>query len=127
MLFRSDLSATITAVQARLGWAVGWSKPTFQGADALRAEKEAGPVRVLRGLRADGRGIPRAGMVVRDLEGSEVGVVTSGTFSPSLKTGIALALLDAPVTDGAEVTVDVRARREPFRVVRPPFVPSHVR
>ena len=79
-LHGQDLSATITAVQARLGWAVGWSKPTFQGADALRAEKEAGPVRVLRGLRADGRGIPRAGMVVRDLEGSEVGVVTSGTL-----------------------------------------------
>jgi aminomethyltransferase len=126
-LHGQDLSSTITAVQARLGWAVGWSKPTFQGAEALRAEKQAGPTRVLRGLRADGRGIPRAGMVVRDMEGSEVGVVTSGTFSPSLKAGVALALLDAVVTDDAEVTVDVRARREPFRVVRPPFVPSHVR
>ena len=97
------------------------------GAEALRAEKQAGPTRVLRGLRADGRGIPRPGMVVRDPDGSEVGVVTSGTFSPTLKAGVALALLDAAVTEDDEVTVDVRARREPFRVVRPPFVPSHVR
>ncbi len=126
-LHGQDLSATITPVQARAGWAVGWSKPTFVGVHALRAEKEAGPARVLRGLRAEGRGIPRAGMVVRDAEGTEVGTVTSGTFSPSLKTGIALALLDAAVTDGTEVTVDVRSRREPFRVVRPPFVDSHVR
>ncbi len=126
-LHGQDLSATITAVQARVGWAVGWQKPTFQGADALRAEKEAGPTRLLRGLRADGRGIPRSGMTVRDLEGSEVGTVTSGTFSPSLKTGVALALVDASVAEGTEVTVDVRSRREPFRVVRPPFVESHVR
>ena len=126
-LHGQDLSATITAVQARLGWAVGWSKPTFQGDEALRAEKEAGPARVLRGMRAGGRGIPRPGMTVRDADGTEVGVVTSGTFSPSLKTGVALALLDAAVGDGADVTVDVRSRREPFLVVRPPFVPSHVR
>ena len=51
---------TITPVQARLGWAVGWRKETFAGAEALRAEKEAGP-RVLRGLKAGGRGIPRPG------------------------------------------------------------------
>jgi aminomethyltransferase len=126
-LHGQDLSATITAVQARLGWAVGWTKPTFQGAEALRAEKEAGPARVLRGLRAEGRGIPRAGMTVRDADGNEVGTVTSGTFSPSLKSGVGLALLDASVIDGTAVTVDVRSRREPFRVVRPPFVPSHVR
>ena len=126
-LHGQDLSATITPVQARVGWAVGWSKPTFVGVHALRAEKEAGPARVLRGLRAEGRGIPRAGMVVRDAAGTEVGIITSGTFSPTLKTGVGLALLDAVVTDGAEVTVDVRSRREPFRVVRPPFVPSHVR
>jgi len=126
-LHGQDLSPSITPLQARVGWAVGWGKPTFVGADALRAEKEAGPSRLLRGLRAEGRGIPRAGMVVRDAEGAEVGTVTSGTFSPTLRTGIALALLDAAVAPDADVTVDVRSRREAFRVVKPPFVPSHVR
>ncbi|SEQ99653.1 glycine cleavage system aminomethyltransferase GcvT [Microlunatus flavus] len=126
-LHGQDLSPQISPLQARSGWAVGWSKPDFVGADALRAEKKAGPSRLLRGLRAEGRGIPRPGMVVRDAEGAEVGTVTSGTFSPTLRTGIALALLAPTVGEDDTVTVDVRTRREPFRVVKPPFVASHVR
>ena len=65
-LHGQDLSPTITPVQARLGWAMGWTKETFFGHEALRAEKQTGPTRVLRGLRATGRGIPRPGMVVRE-------------------------------------------------------------
>jgi aminomethyltransferase len=126
-LHGQDLSPAISPVQARLGWAVGWKKERFFGAAALRAEKEAGPSRLLRGLRAVGRGIPRPGMVVRDPDGEPVGVVTSGTFSPTLKTGIALALLRPDLTEDATVTVDVRQRREPFVVTRPPFVTAGVR
>jgi aminomethyltransferase len=126
-LHGQDLSPTISPLQARLGWAVGWKKQTFFGAAALRAEKEAGPSRLLRGLRAAGRGIPRPGMVVRDLDGEPVGVVTSGTFSPTLKTGIALALLRPDLTEDSTVTVDVRQRREQFVVTRPPFVTPGVR
>jgi aminomethyltransferase len=126
-LHGQDLSPTISPVQARLGWAVGWKKETFFGAAALRAEKEAGPARLLRGLRAAGRGIPRPGMVVRDLDGEPAGVVTSGTFSPTLKTGIALALLRPELTEDATVTVDVRQRREQFVVTKPPFVTAGVR
>ena len=54
-------------------------------------------------------------------------VVTSGTFSPTLRSGVGLALLAAQVQEGAEVSVDVRGRREVFEVVRPPFLPSSVR
>jgi aminomethyltransferase len=126
-LHGQDLSPAISPVQARLSWAVGWKKDGFFGAAALRAEKEAGPRRLLRGLRAVGRGIPRPGMAVRDLDGEPLGVVTSGTFSPTLKTGIALALLRPDLVDGAAVTVDVRQRREQFVVVRPPFVTAGVR
>jgi aminomethyltransferase len=108
---------------------VGWKKPAFWGRDALLAEKESGPARLLWGLRATGRGIPRPGMAVLGAGGERIGEVTSGTFSPSLRTGIALALLDsaAGVEDGAQLTIDVRGRREPVEVVRPPFVESHVR
>ena len=68
-LHGQDLSVEITPVQAGSGWAVGWSKPAFWGRDALVAEKEAGPARRLRGLRATGRGVPRPGMaVLRDGE-----------------------------------------------------------
>jgi aminomethyltransferase len=56
-----------------------------------------------------------------------LGEVTSGTFSPTLKKGIGLALIAAQVTDGAEVSVDVRGRREVFVVTKPPFVTPGVR
>jgi aminomethyltransferase len=128
-LHGQDLSAHITPVQAGSGWAVGWGKPEFWGRDALLAEKEAGPVRRLRGLKASGRGVPRAGMAVLDAAGGQVGVTTSGTFSPTLRTGIALALIDTASGVGIDdvVHVDVRGRALPCTVVKPPFVPSHVR
>ena len=56
-----------------------------------------------------------------------MGEVTSGTFSPTRKVGIGLALLDAAVVEGDEVEVDIRGRVSQMRVVRPPFVPSRVR
>jgi aminomethyltransferase len=65
-------------------------------------------------------------MEVRDDSGRRVGVTTSGTFSPTLRTGIALALLDAGVGPDDAVAVDVRGRALPCTVVKPPFVPSHV-
>jgi glycine cleavage system T protein (aminomethyltransferase) len=124
-----ELSRQITPNQARAGWAVGWKKPEFWGREVLLAEREAGPPRLLWGLRADGRGIPRPGMAVLDADGRRIGEVTSGTFSPTLRTGIALALLDtaAGAGDGDELAVDVRGRTQPVGVVKPPFVPSHVR
>jgi aminomethyltransferase len=125
-LHGQDLSKEISPVQARLGWAVGWSKPAFWGRDAVLAEKEAGARRLLWGLEAQDRGIPRPHMSVRDGE-AVIGEVTSGTFSPTKRVGIALALLDASVSEGDEAEVDVRGRPSRVRVVRPPFVPSHVR
>ncbi|QNG38211.1 glycine cleavage system aminomethyltransferase GcvT [Geodermatophilaceae bacterium NBWT11] len=124
-----ELSVDISPVQARAGWAVGWKKDAFWGREALTAERTAGPVRQLWGLRAPGRGIPRPGMAVLDADGARVGEVTSGTFSPTLRAGIALALLDtaAEPTPGLELAVDVRGRTSPVEVVKPPFVPSHVR
>ena len=125
-LHGQDLSLQITPVQARAGWAVGWDKERFWGRDALVAEKAAGPHRLLWGLEALDRGIPRSHMAV--LRGDQqVGEVTSGTFSPTRKTGIALALLAPDVAAGDELVVDVRGRLTAVRVVKPPFVPSRVR
>jgi aminomethyltransferase len=128
-LHGQDLSLDISPLQARSGWAVGWKKDAFWGRDALLAEKAAGPARVLRGLESLDRGIPRAHMPVLAASGDLVGEVTSGTFSPTRRVGIALALIsaDAGVEDGDEVELDVRGRRSGVRVVRPPFVASHVR
>lgn len=121
-----DLSPEISPVMANLGWAVGWNKPSFWGADALRAQREAKSGPLLRGLKALGRGIPRPHMRVQ-AGGADVGEVTSGTFSPTLGTGIALALLDRSVAVGHTVDVVVRDRLEPFEVVKPPFVTPGVR
>jgi glycine cleavage system T protein (aminomethyltransferase) len=126
-LHGQDLGPGITPVQGGASWAVGWDKPTFWGRDILLAERERGPSRRLRGLRTTGRGVPRPHMAVRSLEGVPLGETTSGTFSPTLRTGIALALLDPSARPGDTVTVDVRGRALPCEVVTPPFVPSHVR
>jgi aminomethyltransferase len=126
-LHGQDLSLDITPVQARCGWAVGWKKDAFWGCDVLTAEREAGARRLLWGLQATDRGIPRPHMTVRSAAGDDVGEVTSGTFSPTLKSGIGLALLDRTVAEGDEVTVDVRGKPSTMQVVKPPFVPSHVR
>jgi aminomethyltransferase len=127
-LHGQDLSLDISPVQARAGWAVGWKKESFWGKESLVAEK-ADPTRVLRGLRVTGRGIPRAHCVVRTPgEGGEaVGEVTSGTFSPTLRTGIALALLRPDVAEDDTVEIDVRGRGVEATVVRPPFVEVQVR
>lgn len=128
-LHGQDLSLSITPNQARSGWAVGWDKPAFWGRDVLAAERAAKPARLLWGLEALDRGIPRAHMPVVADDGSRIGEVTSGTFSPTLRKGIGLALLDraAGVAADDEVAVDVRGRAAVMRVVRPPFVESHVR
>ncbi len=135
-LHGQDLSVDISPVQARAGWAVGWKKDQFWGRDALVAEKAAGPARVSWGLLVAGRGIPRAhctvlsgggsgtgprGGVVGDVLDEVVGEVTSGTFSPTLRHGIALALLTGAAL-GDEVVIDVRGRLIPATVVKPPFV-----
>jgi len=125
-LHGNELSPTISPVQARVGWAVGWKKDAFWGKDALVAERAAGPRRVSWGLLATGRGIPRAHCEVKR-DGQVVGEVTSGTFSPTLRNGIALALLAPDVTEGHEVVIDVRGREVPARVVKPPFVEVGVR
>ena len=125
-LHGQDLRPDLSAGQCGVGWAIGWKKDAFWGDQALRAEKAAGPARRLTGLLAQGRGIPRPHMeVVHD--GEVVGEITSGTFSPTLGKGIALALLPPSLVPGTPVTVRVRNREEPFEVVKPPFVTPGVR
>ena len=126
-LHGNEITPEISPVQARLGWAIGWHKPEFCGHEALRAEKEARPVRTARGLVAEGRGIPRPGMAVVDDDGNEIGVVTSGTFSPTRKVGIALALIGRGHKVGETVGVQVRNRVERFLITKPPFVEIGVR
>ena len=123
-LHGNDISTATDPISARLGWAVALGKGDFRGRDRVAAVKEQGPERVLTGLESLDRNIPRAHMRVLDGD-TEVGEVTSGTFSPTLRHGIALAYVDADkVAVGTQLEIEVRSRRGRVHVTRPPFVPS---
>ena len=118
-----ELGPGITPLQAGLGWVVAWSKPEFRGRKAVAAEKERGVARRLRGVLLEGRRPPRDGQAVL-ADGTQVGTVSSGNFSPVLGKGIALAFVDtaAGLDDGEAVTVDLRGTPAAGTLVRPPFV-----
>jgi aminomethyltransferase len=122
-----ELSLEISPVQAAAGWAVGWSKEIFRGKKVLSDQKENGTKLKLKAILSTERGIPRKDMQVKNLSGEVIGVVTSGTFSPGLKKGIGLALIDSKVAKGDQVLIDIRGANSPFEVVALPFVPSKVR
>jgi aminomethyltransferase len=121
-----ELSLLISPVEASASWAVTWDKD-FWGKDALLQQRSEKKHRVLQAVKIADRGIPRAGMIVRDETGLEIGGVTSGTFSPTLKTGIALVLLDKKYAPETKVVIDIRGRQSEGVISRLPFVPSHVK
>ena len=122
-----ELSLEITPVQASASWAVVFSKESFRGKAALVAEKAKGPKQILRAIKCEDRGIPRAGMFVLSTKGEQIGLVTSGTFSPTLKIGIGLALIKPEAKVGDSVQIDIRGRMSQATVVKAPFVESKVR
>ena len=121
-----ELSMTITPVEASASWAISWDKE-FWGKGVMQSQRETESHRVLQAIKVEDRGIPRAGMEVRNDDGETIGVVTSGTFSPTLKTGIALALLSKRFPVESKVSIDIRGRASTGAIVRLPFVPSHVK
>ena len=122
-LYGNDLDRDHTALESGLGWIVKLGREgDFVGKAALARQKEEGVPRRLVGLRLEGRGFPRPGYPVVSEAGDEVGAVTSGTVSPSLGEGIALAWVPADLAaPGTRVGVRVRDRDLPATVQRPPF------
>jgi aminomethyltransferase len=123
-LYGQDLGPDRTSLEAGLAWAVAFDKGDFRGREALVRRRDEGLPSRLRGLvTGDRRHIPRAHQ--RVVRGEEtVGEVTSGTYSPLLGAGIALAYLSPAdaFEPGSEVEIDIRGRRAPAGVVRTPFV-----
>ncbi len=127
-LHGNDISPSRTPLEAGLGWAVSFNKGDFVGRDALLAQREQGVPDRLWGLLMDDRLIPRPHFAVYRGD-QQVGETTSGTFSPTLQRGIAMAYL-SPVdgfSPGDRVEIDVRGRRGQATVVKPPFVDSSPR
>ena len=122
-----ELSLEISPVQASTSWAIGWQKESFRGKQTLLEQKQTGTKLKLRAILATDRGIPRKDMQVKDITGKVIGQVTSGTFSPGLKKGIGLALINPAIVKGDQVLIDIRGVDSSFNVVELPFVPSKVR
>jgi aminomethyltransferase len=120
-LYGNDIDGETTALEAGLGWIVGWEKPDFIGAAALRAQMAAGVSRKLVGFELVDPGIARHGHEVL-AGGVPVGVVTSGTRTPYLKKAIGLAYVPADMAaPGAGIEIDIRGRTARARVVPLPF------
>ena len=121
LLSGQDFTGTQTPLEANCAWIVKWDRP-FVGRAALQAQRSRDDYPRLVGLRLLDRGIPRHECAVLS-EGSPIGRVTSGTLSPSLRLGIALASIDRQhAAPGGQVDVDIRGTPHPAQVVRLPFL-----
>ena len=120
-LYGHEIDGTTTPWDAGLSWVVKMGKGDFVGRDALVAAREAGPCRRLVGLELTERGIARQGHEVV-VDGEPVGVVTSGTWSPTFEKALAMAYVPPELAaDGSELTISVRRRQIAARVVPLPF------
>jgi aminomethyltransferase len=119
-LHGQDLTPDRNPIEAGLGWCCK-EETGFIGAAAIAAVRAAGPSEKLVPFTIEGKGIPRPGNEVLS-KGERVGVVTSGTFSPSLEVGIGMAYVLAELAEpGTELEVDVRGQRRPARVGSKPL------
>src|SRR6059058_2826083 len=120
-LHGNDIDETTTALEADLGWIVGWKKDDFVGAAALREQKASGIGRRIVGFEMIDRGIARHGYDAY-INGAKAGTVTSGTQTPFLKKAIGMAYLPVEhIAPDTEFDVDIRGRRTRARVVPLPF------
>ena len=120
-LYGNDMDETTTPLESNLGWTVAWEpqERLFLGREALERQRAEKPARVLRGIVLDGRGVMREGSRVHTNAG--VGVVTSGTFSPTL--GYSIGLVRVPRGSKGECIIELRGKPATARLVKPPFAP----
>lgn len=120
-LYGTDIDDTVTPLEANLGWLVKLSKGDFVGREALVAQKAAGVPRRLVGFTTAERTFPRSGYPVVSC-GEPSGIVRSGTLSPSLGVGIGTCYLPAAeAAPGGVVEIEIRGKRLPGTIVKPPF------
>ncbi|WP_418679158.1 glycine cleavage T C-terminal barrel domain-containing protein, partial [Alistipes communis] len=123
-LYGNDIDDTTSPLEAGLGWITKFAEgKEFIDRDRMERIKAEGVKRKLVGFRLIDRGIPRHGYPLKTVEGAEIGHVTSGTMSPSLKVGIGLGYVAAEhAAPGTVIAVEVRGRLLKAEVVKYPFV-----
>ena len=123
-LYGHELDISTNPFEAKLGWVTKLNKGPFVGHEALRSIKNNKPSRTLIGLILDQRGIPRQDYPVTDLQGRSIGSVTSGTMSPVLSQGIAMAYVPNRTeytSLGTTLGITIRGKMQTATVVKPPF------
>ena len=127
-LYGNEIDNNPTPLDAGLGWVIKFDKGEFLGRGSLLKQKEQGsPRRKLVGLKLLTRGVPRAHYQVFK-NGESVGEVTSGTFSPTLNTGVGLCYVSSEYSDiGNHLDMKIRDQLVATEVTQLPFVPSHVK
>lgn len=127
-LYGHELDMDHDPFESGVGWVVAMDKGIFVGRDALAARLAAGDRRKLVGLRVTQRAIPRQDCAVFSPDGAPAGTVTSGTLSPTLKAGIALARVSGTLAEpGTELVIDIRGRAVTSEVVPLPFYKKAVK
>lgn len=126
-LYGNDIDQTTNPIEAGLGWITKLDKGDFIGRNVLVKVKEEAPIRRNIAFEMMGRAIPRHGYKVF-ANGREIGIVTSGTQSPTLKKGIGAAYVAAEYSNtGSVIEIDIRGKLNKAVVIKPPFVPSHTK
>ena len=126
-LYGNDIDETTNPIEAGLGWVVKLDKAEFIGREAIRKAKESGPSRKLVGFEMVDRAVARHGYKILK-DGREVGVVTSGSYGPSVDKYIGVGYVPTELSaPGSEFEVEVRGKGQYARVVRTPFYPSRVK
>ncbi|MEE3235230.1 MAG: glycine cleavage system aminomethyltransferase GcvT [Candidatus Latescibacterota bacterium] len=127
-LYGNELSEDLSPLEGGIGWTIDWSRTDeYIGGEILREQRSSGKFGRLCGIEMLGKGIPRQDYEVFDDHGTRVGIVTSGTQSPTLKKGIALARLHSTAAQsGCELFIDFRGKMLPVRVKKLPFRTSRV-
>ena len=123
-LYGNDIDDTTSPIEAGLGWITKFTKK-FINSEALELEKQQGPKRKLVAFELNERGVPRHGYDIVDSEGNTIGVVTSGTMSPSLNKGIGLGYVPTSFSDvGNTIYIQIRKNAIPATIVKLPFYKS---
>lgn len=120
-LYGNDIDDTTSPIEAGLGWITKFTKD-FINSEKLKEEKEQGPKRKLIAFELDERGIPRHGYEIADKDGRIVGIVTSGTMSPSLDKGIGMGYVPTEMANsGEKIFIKIRNKSVPATLVKLPF------
>ncbi len=120
-LYGNDIDDTTSPIEAGLGWVCKFTKE-FTNSKALEAEKQRGSERKLIAFKLDERGIPRQGYDIVDGNGNKIGIVTSGTMSPSLGKGIGLGYVPTVFADvNSKINIQIRKNAVPATVIKLPF------